>query len=133
MVHNFPLLNSATSAAWCVKAPAAWVSVKYGRTGFTVKNNPRVAGFLKPCPARDSVKFNIIPGVYPGAGPAAIAGKFCAHAFDHLAPSSSRIFLRKGIAKPVKFDNSFNVILGLLSYMRFISSYDKPVIDRFNV
>jgi hypothetical protein len=50
-----------------------------------------------------------------------------------LAPSSNRIFLRKGIAKPVKFDNSFNVIFGLLSYMRFMSSNDKPLIDRFNV
>jgi hypothetical protein len=62
-----------------------------------------------------------------------MAGIFGPHGFDHLAPSSNRIFLRKGIAKPVKFDNSFNVILGLLSYMRFMSSNDNPLIDRFNV
>jgi hypothetical protein len=107
--------------------------VEYAGAMLTVENDARIARLFQPCPARDSVKFNILPGVYPGAGPAAIAGKFCAHAFYHLAPSSNRIFLRKGIAKPVKFDNSFNVILGLLSYMRFMSSYDKPVIDRFNV
>jgi hypothetical protein len=62
-----------------------------------------------------------------------MAGVFGPHGFYHLAPSSNRIFLRKGIAKPVKFDNSFSVIFGLLSYMRFMSSNDKPLIDRFNV
>jgi hypothetical protein len=50
--------------------------VKYGGAVFTVKNNARVAGFLEPGAARDSVKFNIIAGVYPGAGPAAMAGVF---------------------------------------------------------
>jgi hypothetical protein len=132
MVHNFPL-NSAAATAWRIDAPAARVPVKYGRTVLTVENNAGIAWLFQPCPARYSVEFNIIAGVYSGAGPAAIAGEFCAHAFNHLVPSSNRIFLRKGIAKPVKFDNSFNVILGLLSYMRFMSSNDKPLIDRFNV
>jgi hypothetical protein len=83
--HTVPL-NSAASAAWRVNAPAARVSIERAGAVFTVENNPRVAGFLKPCPARNSVEFNIIAGVYSGAGPAAMAGIFCAHAFNHLLP-----------------------------------------------
>jgi hypothetical protein len=61
--------------------------VKNLRAGFTVENNARVAGFLQPCPARYRVEFNIIAGVYPGTGPAAMAGEFCAHTFNgHLVP-----------------------------------------------
>jgi hypothetical protein len=56
--------------------------VKYSRAVFTVENNPRVAGFLKPGAARYRVEFNIVAGVYPGAGPAAVARVFCAHAFN---------------------------------------------------
>jgi hypothetical protein len=76
------VLYSATSAAWRIDAPAARVSVEYAGAVFTVENNARIAGLFQPCPARDSVELNIIPGVYPGAGPAAIAGEFCAHAFN---------------------------------------------------
>jgi hypothetical protein len=80
-------LNSAAATTWRIDTPAAWVPVEYGRTVFTVENDPRVAGFLEPCPARYSVEFNIVAGVYSGAGPAAIAGEFCAHAFNcHLVP-----------------------------------------------
>ena len=79
--HLIPL-NSAATAAWRVDAPAARVSVEYAGAVFTVKNNAGIAGFLKPCPARYRVEFNIIARVYPGAGPAAIAGEFCAHAFN---------------------------------------------------
>jgi hypothetical protein len=56
--------------------------VEYAGAGFTVENNAGIAGFLKPCPARYRVKFNIIARVYSGAGPAAIAGEFCAHGFN---------------------------------------------------
>ena len=87
IAHLVPL-NSAAATAWRIDAPAARVSVKYGRTVLTVKNDPRVAGFLKPCPARYRVEFNIVAGVYPGAGPAAIAGEFCSHAFDHCVAFS---------------------------------------------
>jgi hypothetical protein len=60
--------------------------VEYAGAGFTVENDAGIARFLEPCPARDSVEFNIVAGVYPGAGPAAIAGEFCSHAFNHLVP-----------------------------------------------
>jgi hypothetical protein len=61
--------------------------VKNGRAVITVENDARVAGFLEPGPTRDSVEFNIIAGIYPGAAPAAMAGVFCAHAFNcHLWP-----------------------------------------------
>jgi hypothetical protein len=81
------VLDCATTAAWRVNTPAARVTVENGRAIVTVKNNARVAGFLEPGAARDRVKFNIIAGVYPGAGPAAMAGVFCAHAFNcHLWP-----------------------------------------------
>jgi hypothetical protein len=61
--------------------------VKNGRAVVTVKNNARVARFFQPGAARDSVKFNIIARVYPGAGPAAMAGVFCSHTFNcHLVP-----------------------------------------------
>jgi hypothetical protein len=54
---------------------------------FTVENNAGIARLFQPCAARDRVKFNIIARVYSGAGPAAIAGEFCAHAFNcHLWP-----------------------------------------------
>jgi len=76
------VLDSAAAAAWRIDAPAAWVPVERAGAVFTVENNPRVAGFLKPCPARYRVEFNIIARVYSGAGPAAIAGEFCAHAFN---------------------------------------------------
>ena len=80
--HTVPL-NSATPTTWRVKAPAARVPVENLRAGFTVENDAGVAGFLKPCPARYRVEFNIIARVYSGAGPAAIAGEFCSHAFNH--------------------------------------------------
>jgi hypothetical protein len=84
MVHNFPL-NSAATTARRVNAPAARVSVKYRRPVFTVKNNPRVSGFLKPGPARYRVEFNIVTGIYPGAALGAPARIFCAHALNcHL-------------------------------------------------
>jgi hypothetical protein len=79
--HLIPL-NSAAATAWRIDAAPPWVPVKYAGAGFTVENNARVAGFLQPCPARYRVKFNIIAGVYPGAGPAAMAGIFGAHAFN---------------------------------------------------
>jgi len=75
-------LNSATPTAWRIDAPAARVTVENGGAMLTVENNAGIAGFFQPCAARDSVKFNIIARVYPGAGPAAIAGEFCAHAFN---------------------------------------------------
>jgi hypothetical protein len=80
------VLDSATSTAWRIDAPAARVPVEGFWPVFTVENDPRIARLFQPCPARYSVKFNIIAGVYSGAGPAAIAGKFCAHAFNHLVP-----------------------------------------------
>jgi len=49
----------------------------------TVENNAGVAWLFKPCATRYGIEFNIIAGVYPGAGPAAIAGEFCSHAFNH--------------------------------------------------
>jgi hypothetical protein len=80
-------LNSATSAAWRIDAPAARVPVEYAGAVFTVENYPRVTGFLQPCPARYRVEFNIIARVYSGAGPAAMARIFSAHAFNcHLWP-----------------------------------------------
>jgi hypothetical protein len=85
--HNFPLLNSATSAAWRVKTPAARVTYEMAGAVFAVKNNAGIAGLFQPCPARYSVKFNIIAGVYSGAAPAAMAGVFCAHALNcHISP-----------------------------------------------
>jgi hypothetical protein len=61
--------------------------MKYGGAMLTVENNAGVAGFLEPCPARYSIKFNIIAGVYPGARLGAAARIFCAHAFNgHLWP-----------------------------------------------
>jgi hypothetical protein len=86
MVHNFPL-NSAAAAAWRIDAPAARVPIERAGAVFTVENDPRVARLFQPGPARDSVKFNIVAGVYPGARPAAIAGEFCAHALNcHIWP-----------------------------------------------
>ncbi len=82
-------LNSATSAAWRIDAPAARVSVEYAGAVFTVENNAGIAGFFQPCAPRYRVEFNIIARVYSGAGPAAITGKFCAHAFNcHKQPRS---------------------------------------------
>lgn len=127
------MLDSAAAATWRIFAAPARVPIERAGAVFTVENNAGIAWLFQPCPARYSVEFNVIAGVYPGARAAAITGEFCAHAFDHLAPSSNRIFLRKGIAKPVKLDNSFSVIFGLLSYMRFMSSNDNPLIDLFNV
>jgi len=75
-------LNSAAAAAWCVNTPAARVPVEYGRAGFTVENNARIAWLFQPCAPRYRVEFNIIARVYSGAGPAAMAGVFCAHAFN---------------------------------------------------
>jgi hypothetical protein len=51
----------------------------------TVENNAGVAWLFQPCPARYRIEFNIIARVYSGAGPAAVAGVFGAHAFDHDA------------------------------------------------
>jgi hypothetical protein len=62
--------------------------VKNGGAMLTVENNAGVAGFLEPCAARYGIEFNIVAGVYPGAGPAAMAGIFCAHAFDHFVAFS---------------------------------------------
>jgi hypothetical protein len=76
--------NSATSAARRVDAPAARVSVEGFWPVIAVKNNASIAGLFKPCAARYRIKFNIIAGVYPGAGPAAMAGVFSAHAFNHI-------------------------------------------------
>jgi hypothetical protein len=78
------VLDSAAAAARRVDTPAARVTVKNGRAIVTVKNDARVAGFFEPGAARYGVKFNIIAGVYPGAGPATVAGIFCAHAFNHF-------------------------------------------------
>jgi hypothetical protein len=53
----------------------------------TVENNARIPWLFKPCAPRYSVEFNIIARVYPGTGPAAMAGVFGAHAFNgHLWP-----------------------------------------------
>jgi hypothetical protein len=53
----------------------------------TVEDNARIPWFFQPCPARYRIEFNIIARVYSGAGPAAMAGVFCAHAFNgHLVP-----------------------------------------------
>jgi hypothetical protein len=61
--------------------------VEYAGAGFTVENDAGISRLFQPCPARDSVEFNIIARVYSGTGPAAMAGKFCAHAFNgHLVP-----------------------------------------------
>ncbi len=89
------MLDSATATARRVDTPAARVTVKNGRAIVTVENNARVAGFLEPCPARDSVEFNIVAGVYPGAGPATVARVFGAHAFNHLVPLKELIILAK--------------------------------------
>jgi hypothetical protein len=59
-----------------------------GGAMLTVKDNAGVAWLFKPCPARYRVEFNIIAGVYPGAGPAAMAGVFGAHAFNHFVAFS---------------------------------------------
>jgi hypothetical protein len=81
------VLDSATSAAWRIDTPAARVPVEYARAVLTVENNAGIAWLFQPCAPRYRVKFNIIAGVYSGAGPAAIAGEFCAHAFNcHLVP-----------------------------------------------
>jgi hypothetical protein len=80
------VLDSAAATAWRIDAAPLWVSVKYGRTVLTVKNDPRIAWLFQPCPARYRVEFNIVAGVYPGARAAAIAREFCAHAFNHLVP-----------------------------------------------
>jgi hypothetical protein len=94
--HNFPLLNSATSAAWRIDAPAAWVSVERTGAVLTVKNNAGIARLFQPCAARYSVKFNIIARVNSGAGPATVAGEFCAHAFNcHFVPLKELIILAK--------------------------------------
>jgi len=61
--------------------------VEHAGAVFTVENDAGIARLFQPCPARYRVEFNIIAGVYPGAGPAAMAGIFCAHAFNgHLWP-----------------------------------------------
>jgi hypothetical protein len=61
--------------------------VEYGGAVFTVENNARIPWLFQPCATRYSVEFNIIAGVYPGTGPAAMAGIFCAHALNcHLVP-----------------------------------------------
>jgi hypothetical protein len=55
----------------------------------TVENNAGVAWLFQPCAARYGIEFNIIAGVYPGAGPATVAGVFCAHTFNgHISPRS---------------------------------------------
>ena len=84
------MLDSATATARRVDTPAARVTVERARAVFTVEDNARIAGFLEPCSARDSVKFDIVAGVYSGAGPAAMAGIFCAHAFNHFETSISK-------------------------------------------
>ena len=85
--HKVPLLNSAAATAWRIDAPAAWVTVERAGAVFTVKNDPRIAGLLKPCPARYSVEFNVIAGVYPGAALGAATRIFGAHTFNgHLVP-----------------------------------------------
>jgi hypothetical protein len=57
--------------------------VEYAGAVFTVENNAGIAWLFQPRPARYRVEFNIIARVYSGAGPAAMAGEFCAHAFNH--------------------------------------------------
>ena len=79
--HTVPL-NSATAAAWRVDAPAAWVPVERAGAVFTVENDAGIARLFQPCAARYRVEFNIIARVYSGAAPAAMAGKFSAHAFN---------------------------------------------------
>jgi len=83
--HLIPL-NSAAAAAWRVNTPAARVPVEYGGAMLTVENNAGIARLFQPCAPRYRIKFNIIARVYSGAGPAAVAGKFCAHGFNHLVP-----------------------------------------------
>jgi hypothetical protein len=84
--HLIPL-NSAAATTWRIDAPAARVSVEYGRAGFTVKNNACIARLFEPCAPRYRVKFNIVARVYSGAGPTTVAGEFCAHALNcHLWP-----------------------------------------------
>jgi hypothetical protein len=56
--------------------------VKYSGAMLTVENNAGIAWLFQPCAPRYSVKFNVIAGVYSGAGPAAMARIFCAHAFN---------------------------------------------------
>jgi hypothetical protein len=81
------VLDSATPTAWRIDAPAARVTVERAGAVVTVENNARVARLFQPCAPRYRVKFNIIARVYSGAGPAAMAGVFGAHAFNcHLVP-----------------------------------------------
>jgi hypothetical protein len=80
------VLDSATSAAWRVDAPAARVSIEGFWPVIAVKNDAGIARLFKPCAARYGIEFNIIAGVYPSAGPAAMAGVFGSHAFNHLVP-----------------------------------------------
>jgi hypothetical protein len=87
LIGHIGPLNSATPTAWRIDAPAARVPVEYAGAVFTVENDAGIARLFQPCAARYSVKFNIIARVYSGAGPAAMAGEFCAHAFNgHLVP-----------------------------------------------
>jgi len=58
--------------------------VENGGAMLTVENNARIAWLFQPCAARYGIEFNIIAGVYSGAGPAAMARIFCAHAFNHI-------------------------------------------------
>jgi hypothetical protein len=76
------VLDGATAAAWRVNTPAARVTVENGRAIVTVKNNARVARLFEPSAARDSVEFNIVARVYPGAASATVARVFGAHAFN---------------------------------------------------
>jgi hypothetical protein len=89
------VLDSAAAAARRVNTPAARVTVENGRAVVTVKNNARVARLFQPSAARYGVKFNIVAGVYPGAAPAAMAGVFCAHAFNHCVPFKELIIFAK--------------------------------------
>ena len=82
------MLDSAAAAAWRVFAAPVTVTVKNGGAMLTVKDNAGIAWLFQPCPARDSVEFNIIARVYAGAGPAAVARVFCAHAFNHFVAFS---------------------------------------------
>ena len=89
-------LNSAATTARRVDAPAARVTVERRRAIVTVKNNARIAGLFQPGPARDSVKFNIVAGVYPSAAAATVARVFGAHAFNgHFVPLKELIILAK--------------------------------------
>jgi hypothetical protein len=61
--------------------------VEYGGAVLPIENNACIAWLFQPRATRYRIEFNIIAGVYPGAGPAAVAGVFCAHAFNcHLVP-----------------------------------------------